>query len=70
MSTIVVDSDQALEEAQRDFLKKVCLFFFGQDSFFLNSLSDSHAKPSIASKCFSHEKTRHIRKYVCPPLLR
>ena len=34
MSTIVVNPDQVLEEAQRDFLTKVCLFFFGQDSLY------------------------------------
>ena len=34
MSIFVVDPDKALKEAQRDFLKKVCLFFFGQDSFY------------------------------------
>jgi len=66
MSTIVVDPN--LEEAQHDFLKKVCLFFFGQDHF-SNPFSDSHAEPSITSKCFSYEKTRRVQKYVCmsPP---
>jgi len=62
MSTIVVDPDHALEKAQRDFLKKVCLFFFfiflGQDHF-SNSLSQTLMPNPVLRPSVSHMK-RHV----------